>query len=66
MKVLAVFLTTESEPDQPPVAFFPVSDPERARADAEQYVARFHPGRPFELRELELPYPPIPGAPRPQ
>lgn len=65
MKVLAVFLTTESTTDEPPVAFFPASNREKARTDAERYVATFHPGRSFELRELEVPFlPPRPSQPQ--
>jgi hypothetical protein len=65
MKVLAVFLTTESVLDQPPVAFFPASDRDKARTEAERYVATFYPGRSFELHEVEIPFLP-PGPSQPQ
>ena len=60
MKVLAVLLTTVP-PDQPPVAMFPASDPAEARLQAEKYIATFHPGQAFELRELDMPLPNSPA-----
>jgi hypothetical protein len=56
MKVLAVFLAGAPASD-PPLAMFPLLDPELARRQAASYVETFCSGKSVDLREIEVPDP---------
>jgi len=53
MKVIAVYLT-DADSTELPVAAFPAPLTDETRSRITEFLARVHPGRPFDLREEDV------------